>query len=120
MYPLFCDWTALPEASASGRRMKGVAEPKTRKPSGLRCRGIAPVLWLALPLMAGFCVLCISAASPRVSALTIASDDESAKANLPLADYSKFSHSTPKEHADLMARANCASCHRRSDGAVEP
>lgn len=120
MYPLFCDWTAVSEASASGRTMKGVAEPKTRKLSGLRCRGIAPVLWLALPLMTVFCVLCISAARPRASALTIASDDESAKANLPLADYSKFSHAGPKEHADLMARASCASCHRRSDGSLEP
>src|SRR5205809_7445588 len=40
--------------------------------------------------------------------------------NRPLADYSKFSHATPKEHADLMDRTNCASCHRRSDGSVEP
>jgi c(7)-type cytochrome triheme protein len=40
--------------------------------------------------------------------------------NLPLADYSKFSHSSPKEHADLMARANCASCHRRSDSSLAP
>jgi c(7)-type cytochrome triheme protein len=32
------------------------------------------------------------------------------------ADYSKFSHSTPREHADLMDRKNCGSCHRRGDG----
>jgi c(7)-type cytochrome triheme protein len=38
----------------------------------------------------------------------------------PAADYSKFSHSSPREHADLMGRANCASCHRRNDGSVEP
>src|SRR5438105_4580015 len=35
-------------------------------------------------------------------------------------DYSKFSHSSPKEHADLMARENCGSCHRRSDGSPGP
>ncbi len=40
--------------------------------------------------------------------------------SMTLADYSKFSHSSPKEHADLMARSNCASCHRRNDGSVEP
>jgi len=32
------------------------------------------------------------------------------------ADYSKFSHSSPREHADLMDRRNCGSCHRRGAG----
>lgn len=31
-------------------------------------------------------------------------------------DYSKFSHSSPREHADLMDRKNCGSCHRRGPG----
>ena len=35
------------------------------------------------------------------------------------ADYSKFSHTSPREHADLMDRKNCGSCHRR-DGGVAP
>ncbi len=35
-------------------------------------------------------------------------------------DYSKFSHSTPREHADLMARNNCGSCHRRGENAIVP
>jgi c(7)-type cytochrome triheme protein len=35
-------------------------------------------------------------------------------------DYSRFSHSSPKEHADLMGRENCASCHRRSDASTQP
>ncbi|HEX8708708.1 MAG TPA: cytochrome c3 family protein [Pyrinomonadaceae bacterium] len=35
-------------------------------------------------------------------------------------DYSRFSHSTPNEHAQLMNRANCASCHRRRDNSAEP
>ncbi len=34
----------------------------------------------------------------------------------PLADYAKFSHSSPREHADLMDRKNCGSCHRRGAG----
>lgn len=33
-------------------------------------------------------------------------------------DYSKFSHSNPKDHSDLMG--NCGSCHRRRDSSVEP
>ena len=35
-------------------------------------------------------------------------------------DYSKFSHSSPREHAELMARSNCGSCHRRNDTAQAP
>ncbi len=34
---------------------------------------------------------------------------------LPATDYSKFLHSSPREHAELMGRGNCSSCHRRSD-----
>ena len=34
-------------------------------------------------------------------------------------DYSKFSHSSPREHADLMGRGNCGSCHRRNDSSLE-
>ena len=34
------------------------------------------------------------------------------------ADYSKFSHSEPREHADLMDRRNCGSCHRRGSGSA--
>ncbi len=35
-------------------------------------------------------------------------------------DYSKFSHSSPRAHADLMGRENCDSCHRRSDSSPGP
>ena len=38
----------------------------------------------------------------------------------PQRDYSKFSHSSPREHADLMWRANCGSCHRRTDSFITP
>ena len=36
--------------------------------------------------------------------------------DLAPADYSKFSHTSPREHADLMDRKNCGSCHRRGAG----
>lgn len=35
-------------------------------------------------------------------------------------DYSKFSHSNPREHADLTGRSNCAGCHRQSGNSLEP
>src|SRR6266850_5709713 len=39
-------------------------------------------------------------------------------------DYSKFSHSSPKEHwdvtKDLNGRSRCGSCHRRSDSSPAP
>ena len=35
-------------------------------------------------------------------------------------DYSRFSHSRPREHADLMSRKNCGSCHRRTDASLVP
>lgn len=38
----------------------------------------------------------------------------------PPPDYSHFSHSSPREHADLMGRANCGSCHRRIDSSSVP
>ena len=37
-------------------------------------------------------------------------------ASLASTDYSKFSHSSPREHADLIDRKNCGSCHRRGAG----
>src|SRR5689334_12551656 len=58
----------------------------------------APLLGVAI----GLCVFSASELSARVA--------------IANADYSKFSHSTPREHADLMDRKNCGSCHRRGTG----
>jgi len=38
----------------------------------------------------------------------------------PVADYSRFQHTSPREHAELMGRDKCGSCHRRSDSSAEP
>ena len=35
-------------------------------------------------------------------------------------NYSTFSHSSPREHADLMSRKTCGACHRRTDLSVAP
>lgn len=52
------------------------------------------------------CILAIQAARRGQASINVSSTG----------DYSKFSHSTPREHADLMDRKNCGSCHRRGNG----
>ena len=64
----------------------------------LRC-----VLSLAL---FGLCFLSAGRAGGGLAADTLTASE----------DYSKFSHSSPREHADLMDRKNCGSCHRRGSG----
>lgn len=59
-------------------------------------------------------------ATAVVSEFTTDAITNSARAETVGADYSKFSHSTPREHADLMGRANCVSCHRRTDSSPSP
>lgn len=64
-----------------------------------------------LAVLVGNCVLSIDAvrrseATPATSSVEVVSTG----------DYSKFSHSSPREHADLMDRKNCGSCHRRGGG----
>ena len=63
-----------------------------------------------LAVAIGLCFLPIAAArrgevTPAISSVEVTSGD-----------YSKFSHSSPREHADLMDRKNCGSCHRRGEG----
>ena len=53
-----------------------------------------------------------------VCAIAFCSDARNSSASAVAKDYSKFAHASPKEHANLMG--NCASCHRRRDGSVEP
>jgi len=52
--------------------------------------------------------------------LCLVSDPRSKTRAAVATDYSKFSHASPKEHADLTGRPNCAGCHRRSGGSLEP
>ncbi len=101
--------------------MKGGAEPKVQSLRGARCGEAKRVAWLfACLLLASLFLFVVIQFSPVVSAVRNTSNPDSARVNIPIADYSNFSHSSPKEHADLMARSNCASCHRRSDGSLEP
>jgi c(7)-type cytochrome triheme protein len=76
-----------------------------------------------LPLVADlsiFYLLVIVSVGQHVSALSTERRHAPFEANVSAADYSRFSHSSPKEHADLMERANCASCHRRRDSSADP
>lgn len=99
--------------------MKAVAGPRTRSLSTARLRAAKHLGWLVVSLLVVLCLIVI-VAWPRVRAITTLSNPDPRRANTAVADYSKFSHSSPREHADLMGRGNCASCHRRADGAVEP
>jgi c(7)-type cytochrome triheme protein len=48
--------------------------------------------------------------------ISVTKRSQASKTDVFTSDYSKFSHSTPREHADLMDRKNCGSCHRRGAG----
>ena len=72
-------------------------------------------------LVLSLCVVTIVRASPGKGPTTKpAFDPFTLSAALPSQDYSRFSHSTPREHADLMGRSNCGSCHRRNDSSATP
>ena len=75
---------------------------------------------LVAPLLVLLCLLMIIVIGRRVFAVTPMSKPLSVETGLPVQDYSKFSHASPREHADLMDRTNCMSCHRRGDASVEP
>lgn len=75
---------------------------------------------LIVPLLVLLCLLMIVVIGRRVSAVTSAPNTVPVEASMPLQDYSRFSHSSPGEHAELMDRTNCTSCHRRGDASVEP
>jgi len=74
-------------------------------------------------LVASIAFCAISAASffdeneSRANSLTRSSDAFESPTTV---DYSKFSHDTPRQHADLMGRSNCGSCHRRKTNSLEP
>lgn len=68
-----------------------------------------------------FCVVMLVSISQTTSATTRASGPyRVGGTNIFVKDYSTFSHSSPKEHADLMGSSNCGSCHRRNDSSVGP
>jgi c(7)-type cytochrome triheme protein len=102
---------------------------KDRQKASSKCERITvPGVKLILGLAPGAIVLCFSlglfdrSAASAITNLTLAGVSSSFKPTefTSAPDYSKFSHSSPKEHADLMGRGNCGSCHRRSDGSLEP
>lgn len=99
--------------------MKTVAGSNARSLSTARLRAAKHLGWLFVSLLVLLCMIVI-VAWPRVRAIRNLSNPDPPRANMTVADYSKFSHSSPREHADLMGRGNCASCHRRAAGALEP
>ncbi|MGH9930167.1 MAG: hypothetical protein ACREA9_13225, partial [Pyrinomonadaceae bacterium] len=71
-----------------------------------------------LAVLVLICSLPIVVVGQRVAAVTTASKSLRVGLSALVADYSRFSHSSPREHAELMSRSNCASCHRRNDGSL--
>ncbi len=102
-------------------RMKPAANCKAQEVSSSRSSGAkrcsclsgaALLVALCVPIFNGICLQVFAGATtPR--SLPI-------RANMPAGDYSRFSHSTPREHADLMGNENCGTCHRRTDGSPGP
>lgn len=91
----------------------------------------SPSLWMSRRLILAAIVFCsiaavtlfnLRGASGVTKRATVPRDLDSLKSAgfSMVPDYSKFSHSSPKEHADLMGRENCSSCHRRSDASLAP
>ncbi|MBD0371407.1 MAG: cytochrome c3 family protein [Pyrinomonadaceae bacterium] len=85
-----------------------------RCPRGLKRR----LTLLAAPLLALLCLPIIVVVSRRASALGTPPEPTAARRAGSVQDYSRFSHTSPGEHAALTD--NCSSCHRRSDGSLEP
>jgi c(7)-type cytochrome triheme protein len=62
----------------------------------------------------------VTALSLLATVVTVRLSLSTNAATISSSDYSKFSHSTPREHADLMDRTKCGSCHRRNGSSVTP
>jgi c(7)-type cytochrome triheme protein len=100
-----------------------VAEPYTQTVEAVRTRlsrAKRRLTLLAVALLALLCLLAVVVVSRRVFAGATLPNLFSLKVNSSPQDYSRFSHSSPNAHANLTARSNCTSCHRRSDSSSEP
>src|SRR5438876_5354074 len=85
-----------------------------------RSTSVSRRLVLAAIILCSICAAALlsgSGASAVTNQLTPWRQRDSLKSMglLPATDYSNFLHSSPREHAELMGRGNCSSCHRRSD-----
>lgn len=113
MYSLFCHWAAMSEVGkTSGMKPASNFEAQDLLNSRAR-RAQRRWRFSGVALLVMLCGLSLIRVGPQVFA----------DATMPrsvAADYSRFSHSTPREHADLMGRENCGSCHRRTDSSHAP
>lgn len=94
---------------------------QTGSSAGARSAGVKRSLCLlAAPLLVLSCLPAAISVGLRAPAGPVASNTFPAGSGAAARDYFKFSHSSPREHAELMGRSNCASCHRRGEGSTEP
>ena len=92
-----------------------VSATNTRIDEAMRCFRLP-----ALSFLISLGLLVMIVLVECVSALTATSKPVHRRAMKPVQKYSRFSHSSPSEHAALTGSSNCASCHRRNDGSLEP
>jgi hypothetical protein len=111
--------------------MTGKADSKTgrKTPHVTREASVSNgrTLSLVVLLLFSVCALLILTIDRRAVALTngaqvkLMSESLEAELFLPAPqDYSKFSHSYPREHAALSGRWSCSICHTRRDNSLEP
>src|SRR5713226_4715125 len=96
------------------RRSVGVAK---------RWRAITATILFSIGALALFNGKCASAVAEELTAGPLI-DSLNTGRFTPTEDYSRFFHTSPKEHKDLVwdsnGRPKCASCHRRSDSSPSP
>jgi len=77
---------------------------------------------LAVMILLAMCIVTLVKTSGDSREVTdeVGHDVLALNAASTIQDYSKFSHSKPREHEELMGPANCVSCHRRNDSSPSP
>src|SRR6267142_2961558 len=77
---------------------------------------------LAVMILLAMCIVTLVKTSGDSREVTdeVGHDVLTLNAASTIQDYSKLSHSKPREHEELMGPANCVSCHRRNDSSPSP
>ena len=104
------------------------SQSNPEKTTGARDVGLRPRRALSLAVLLLFCVcaLLVLLAGRRAAAITNGPSDKPSFGSTenalskPPQDYSRFSHSSPGEHAGFTARSSCNGCHTRRNNSIEP
>ena len=116
MHSLLRNRRTVFKARAAGRKVKTVRECHAT----LSGRSRAGKRALPLPFLIFLCAGALVMFGRLASATTATPEGSAMAPSIQSPDYSTFSHSSPREHSDLIARTNCGSCHRRSNSSLAP